>query len=215
MRTMTVRDLCALVLLVAAVSGCISNESGRAHQSDEVLHLEGLTEEPNQLVGFFLVDRRGTAPGSEPPAPGTLIRNPPRGPIVPIRTPLLVESTSRRRWSADIPVESISTDAWILQDPAARALATSAGRLEIAAFAVNISGGIVAPIGESLRTRTGAIADDFSVDGTWVGFDNDGVGLHAPPVAAWEGIRAPVGTAGIEIEFGSYDVPGVEHPVFG
>ena len=196
-------------------TGCIETESAQPHQSTEVLHIEGYTNTPNQVIGFNLLDRRAAAPGS-PPAE-TVIETPTyfreTGELVrggPVRTasqpePRLDASgrrTNQYPWSIDLQTTWLTRDDWVSQVSPALNLATSLGRVEIAAYPFDSA--LVQGTTPFALTPVSSIGDPAR---SFVAFDNDGVGLVAEgiPVGGWRADRVDV-VDDVEFEAGSYDV---------
>ncbi len=229
------RSMAGLVLLAAAglLAGCITTSSGDSRQSGAVT-LSGVTTAPNQEIVFRYVQRLETvpAPGAEPAESEIqvpiLCPNQACVQWVPLRT---VSSSQPRRtpggrplgvydWSVTIPdiartvgspALSFAASAWARQDPTARGLSTSVGRIEIAARPI-----VDGTVGPRLRTSVDGV--NFEGD-TFVAFDNDGVGPTAASPPAWTpDFEQPIAGLGITIQVGTYlvdavTVGGVPDPV--
>lgn len=216
---------------LALATGCVQTPSGATSQSGAIIELSGVTTSSDQIIGFYFIDRRLADPTATPPDVPTENRI-----FVPNFQcggqqcfewqPLEVHSSLEPRrtrsgrslgvydWSVSIPPVArysfdppltLAADAWSPQDPSARAVVHGPGRVEIAAYVMEA--GVPTT---RLRTHT----DGLVLNGdTYVAHDDDGVSLVATPPSGWHGTRLPSGLAGVDVEFGTYDVPGVPDPV--
>jgi len=208
------------VVCALAAQGCITTQSGEHHDSDATLHLDGLAQRPNQDIGFYLLDRRNAEPGAAPSEreihdSGQFLKR-------YVRARSDAQPTSRRsgvyRWQVDVP-KSVLLGDWAAQVSEMRApgLATSLGRVELAAYPIRVTPGTgnllpaEAILGARFVVLDAPAGPEFD---TFSAFDNDGVGLGPSPPA--ERIaRFPTGYADLAVTFEvwTYEVAGA--PVYG
>lgn len=215
-------ELFGLLAFAATVNGCIQTPSGGSQQSTASVKLNGATRQPNQRLDFYVRDRRGADVG-----------------VAPAETRLASVSATTSSaeiltggglysFSVTIPTSALPAPAWIPQAPDGRVqggLARSVGRVEIVgrphgAGQPNLKTFTPAALScaQAAANPTAALAcadgDSFLV------YDNDGVGLAGAAPAAADFVQiagspfALSGAAsGIDLEIGTYSVPGLSSPV--
>lgn len=218
------RSRVVLVIATAyalAAQGCITTQSGEHHDSDATLHLDGLAQQPNQDIGFYLLDRRNAEPGGAPPRQREIHDS---GQFLKryVRARSDAQPTSRRsgiyRWQVDVPTSALLGD-WAVQVSETRApgLATSLGRIELAAYPIRLAPGTadLLPaeeiVGARLWVTDAPAGADFD---TFVAFDNDGVGLGpSPPAVRIATFLTTRAVLDVMFEVWTYEVGGA--PVYG
>ncbi len=214
--------LFSLLTLAATVSGCIQTASGGAQQSSAPVVFNGATQHPNQLIDFYLRDRRGAEVGTAPVETQLATIH------ATTASTEVVAGSGLFAFSVSIPASALPASSWIPQVSDGRlqgGLQRSVGRLEI----VGRPHGSGQP---NLKTYTltaqscaQAAADQPAAlacaDGdSFLVYDNDGVGITGAAPAAADFVQIPgspfalTGTAsGIDLEIGTYSVPGLSSPV--
>ncbi len=211
-----------LLAFAAMATGCIHTPSGASQQSTAAVKLSGATQQPNQHIDFYLRDRRGAEVGAAPTE--TMLDS------VHARTSSreIVTGNGLYALSVTIPVSALPASAWIPQASDGRAqggLPRSVGRVEI----VGRPRGAGQP---SLKTFTAAAlscvlaapnqaAALACADGdSFLVYDNDGVGVEGATPAAADFVQiagSPFALSGegsgIDLEIGTYEVPGLASPV--
>jgi dienelactone hydrolase len=238
MRNQRRNGLLALLSLLCAPA-CIETTSGLSQQHNTPVTIEGYTTEPNQIVDFYLVNRRGASPGAEP---GRSVLGYWSGVFPHVTWNQLTATTASTETSpgsglyeftATATTSMLPAAAWIPQVEDGHTqggLKRSGGRVEIVAqtrssdpYRLNTySPAAVACAEEAADENEIAICADGD---TWVVFDNDGVGVSgaAPtwtPVAGQPALGFTVGSPSgtvpnVRMELGSYTVPGLTAPVRG
>lgn len=218
---MTRRLVRTIGLLILTLGACVSTPSGTAgpagggaYRATQPLTLNGFAATRDQAIDFSIVDRRGALPGTANPITtailhnvrGDLITPPSSNPLV-VHASLMAQPPGSRQFPWTVTLQPFSKTGpswdllpgdWIPQDSAARGVAASVGRIEIAVQALG---------GSRFITNTGPTGAPY-FDTTFVAFDNDGVGLTAEAPTAW---HAPTSAqvrdaAGVTIEWGDYPV---------
>lgn len=230
-----------LALLSLCAPACIDTTSGLSQQHNTPVTIEGYTTEPNQIVDFYLVNRRGASPGTEP-ALSTIGYF--SGVFPHVIWNQLTATTASTETSPGSGLYEFSVTASTSMFPAAAwipqiedghtqgGLKRSGGRVEIVAQTrasdpyrlSTYSPAAVECAEEAEDENEIAVCADGD---TWVVFDNDGVGVSgaAPtwtPVAGQPALGFTVGFNGspgtvpnVRMELGSYTVPGLTAPVRG
>jgi len=112
--------------------------------------------------------------------------------------------TNEYPWSIDLQTTWLTRDDWVSQVSGPLNLATSLGRVEIAAYPFDRVRGVLEQGTTPFALTPASVGDPAR---SFVAFDNDGVGLVSEdiPVGGWRADRVDV-VDDVEFEAGSYDV---------
>jgi dienelactone hydrolase len=214
--------LFSLLAFAVTVSGCIQTPSGASQQSTASVRLSGATRQPNQVIDFYVRDRRGAEVGVAPAE--TLLA----AVSATTSSTEIVAGDGLYALSVTIPASALPASSWIPQVSDGRmqgGLPRSVGRVEIVgrphgAGQPNLKTFTPAALtcAQAAANPTAALAcadgDSFLV------YDNDGVGIDGAAPTAVDFVQiagspfALSGAAsGIDLEIGTYSVPGLSSPV--
>jgi dienelactone hydrolase len=215
-------ELLSLLAFAVMATGCIHTPSGTSQQSTAAVKLSGATQQPNQRIDFYLRDRRGAEVGTAPTET--------RLTSVRARTSLreILAGDGLYALSVTIPVSALPASVWIPQAPDGRAqggLPRSVGRVEIVgrprgAGQPNLKTFTAAALSCVLAAPNQAAALACADGDSFLVYDNDGVGLDGATPAAADFVQiagSPFALSGegsgIDLEIGTYEVPGLAAPV--